>query len=436
MGSLLLRAIGAERGLFDRRVWYLMVGQVLLSLGRGVMMPFATIYFYNEKGFPLALIGLTFAIAMPAGATVGLLWGSLADRIGRKPLMLLGFASATLTTASLAFVETVPQYMVAVIANFVAFSAFNPAARAMIADVTPDDRRTRAYGLQYLANNAGISAGLLLGGVLAIFLPYRMLFFVEAAGIASYLVVIALLVEESHRREADAAPGRGLARVAGHFRGISLPLRDPRFLLFALCGVLAGLGWAQFYITYSPYMKNYLDLGDVGIALIFAINTLLVVLLQVLIATWAERRRRTTVYIIANQLLAWSLILTWLSGRVDGFAPRFGILAAGIVVMTLGEIMVVPVGSALVAGLAASKNDFGKYMAALELTWTTAGGLGSIVGGLFFDIGRPMLLWPAMTAFVILSFGGYWWLGRMLPAKVNSPGAPPGGVAVVAMREA
>lgn len=415
--------MGAERGLFDPRVWLLTYGQAILSIGRGVMMPFATIYFYNVQGFPLALVGLAFAIAMPLGATLGLLWGSLADRIGRKPLMVLGFAGQAVTTAAFAIVQGVPSYFAVVIANSIFVAAWNPSARAMVADVTPADRRTRAYGLLYMANNAGLSAGLLLGGVLAIFLPYQALFLVEAAGAAAFLLVVLFLVRESHRRSAVETGTRGVARLVEHFRGISTPLRDARFLLFALCSVVAGLGWAQFYITYSPYMANYLDFDDVSIAIMFAINTVMVVLLQVVIATWAERKRRTNVYIIANHLLAWSLLLTWAAGRVDGASQRLIFLGVAVAIMTLGEIMVVPVGSALVAGLAGGEDHFGKYMAALDLAWTLATGIGSIAGGLFFDLGRPMLLWPVMTAFVIASFGGFVMLGRILPREVNEPGS-------------
>src|SRR5438067_10957562 len=85
----------------DKRVWYLTVGQTLLSTGRGVLMPFATIYFYDVRHFPLSLIGLAYAVALPLGSVVGLAWGALADRVGRKPLMLLGFAGQAVTTAAL-----------------------------------------------------------------------------------------------------------------------------------------------------------------------------------------------------------------------------------------------------------------------------------------------------------------------------------------------
>lgn len=410
----------------DPRLWLLVYGQLVLSIGRGVLLPFATLYFYNERGFPLAFIGLTFAVALPLGALVGLAWGALADRFGRKPLMILGFVGHVATTTGLAFVSTPAQYFGVVLLNAVSVSAWNPSARAMVADVTPPDRRTRAYGLLYLANNAGMSLGLVLGGALALVMPYATLFFIEAAGALGFLLVVMLFVTESHTARATATARGPLAAIAGHLASVSVPLRDRRFLLFAACGILAGFGWSQFYVTYSPYMKNVVGASDAGIGALFAVNTVMVVGLQVPVAAWAERRRRTRVYLIATYLLAWSLILTWAAGRVEPLEARLAVMAVAIAIMTLGEIAVVPVGSALVAALAGGQQHYGKYMAAFDLVWTLSTGIGGVVGGAFFDAGNPYVLWPAMAALVALSLVGYWRLGRMLPADVERPASAAG----------
>lgn len=417
----------AERKNFDPRIWLLTYGQLVLSIGRGVLMPFATLYFYNERGFPLALLGLAFAVALPTGALVGLFWGALSDRIGRKPLMVLGFTGASVTSVGMAFVGSPAEYFALVVLQAIGMGAWNPSARAMVADVTPAERRTRAYGLLYLSNNAGISLGLLLGGLLAIALPYRMLFFIEAAGFAGYLLVVMLFVRESRAREARSTDASALGRVVEHLRSVAVPLRDARFLLFALAGILAGFGWAQFYLTYSPYMANVLGASDAWIGVMFAINTVMVVVLQVPTAAWAETRRRTRVYLIATYLLAWSMLLTWGAGRAASASLEAALLlmGVGIAVMTIGEMIVVPVGSALVSGLAGGPEHFGKYMAAFDLVWTLATGLGGVVGGWFFDRGQPILLWPVVTIFVVLSLAAYAWLGRMLPPEVESPGAKP-----------
>lgn len=407
------------RGLFERRVWLLTYGQVLLSLGRGMLMPFSALYFYNVQGFPLTIVGLAFAIAFPAGAIVGLFGGALADRIGRKPLMVAGFAINVVSTVALAFVTTIPLYLATFVVNAIGFSAWGPASRAMIADVTPADRRTRAYGLSYMANNLGLSVGLLVGGLLALFLDYRALFFAEAAGAAAYLVVVIVFVRESHAR-GERVPGRG-ATVTRTLAEIAVPFRHRAFLLFAVVMVLAGFGWAQFYSTYSPYFKNVLHFSDAWIGALYAINTLMVVGLQVPLAGWAEKRARTRVYIVATYALAWSLVLTWAAARVPGAAVSLGVMALAIVVMTVGEILAAPVGSALVAGMAGGSANFGKYMAAFDLTWAVSGGVGAVLGGAFFDAGRPMLLWPVVTALVTLSLGGYVLLGRILPRGVNDP---------------
>ena len=414
-----LRAMG---GLFDPRVWLLTVGQVVLSTGRGVIMPFSAIYFHVVHGFPLAVVGLAFALALPTGSLVGLAWGAVTDRIGRKPLMVAGFAGYALTTAAFAFVTTVPLYVAVNVLNSVSIAAWSPAARAMVADVTPPDRRARGYGLLYLANNLGLSVGLLLGGVLAVLFGYRALFFAEAGGALAFLAVVVLFVRESHARRAAAAPPEGaLARVAHHLRDVATPLRDRAFFLFLVVSVLGGLGWSQFYLVYAPYMKGWLGFGDPSIAAVIAVNTVLVVALQVPLAAWVERRHRTRVYALANLLLAASLVMTWWAGVQVG--SGLSIMLAAVAVMTVGEVLAAPLAPTIAAGLAGGEENYGKYMAAVELIWTMSGGLGSILGGLFFDAGRVMQLWWVVTAAVGLSVAGFALLARVLPARVVEPAA-------------
>lgn len=418
-----LRELRSYRGMFDRRVWLLTYGQVLQSLGRGILMPFATLYFYNVQGFPLALIGLALAIAFPTGALVGLAWGALADRYGRKPLMLLGYGAGTITTAALAFVETIPQYFVVTILNAVSVAAWLPASRAMIADVTPPARRTRAFGLTYMATNLGLSFGLVAGGVLALLMPYRTLFLIEAAGSAAYFVVVLLFVQESFKQaRQDAAPAvSAWSRVGAHVRDLSRPLQDRAFVLFAAASLLAGLGYSQFYIAWSPWLANVLGAGDAWIAIVFAINTVMVIALQIPIAHWAEERRRTYIFILSAYYMATSLLATWAAGRVGDPALALGLMVVACVLLTIQEIAIAPVVPALVAGLAGAPERVGKYMAGLELLFALNAGIGAIIGGAFFDAGRPHLLWPVMMGLALLSLPLYLWLAKLLPPDVNQP---------------
>lgn len=428
VASLAARVAGFHRR-FDARVWLLTYGQAMLSTGRGIIMPFATLYFYNVRHFPLTLVGLAFAIAFPLGSLMGLAWGAVADRIGRKPLMMFGFLGQAMCAVAFAFVVTVPAFFGVTILNAIALSAWNPAARAMVADVTPEDRRGRAYGLLYLSNNLGLSIGLLLGAILVIYLPYRALFLAEAAGATAYLLVVILAVQESHRAVPGERPDGAWARVKHHVADLSTPLRDRTFLLLLGVAVLGGIGWNQFYSTYAPFMKNEIHATDFGIGVVVAINTVMVVALQVPLSGWADKRTRTKVLLLGNVLLLASLLLNWAStGRSSEVA--FGIVALGVVVMTVGEIVNAGMGPALAAGMAKVPTNYGKYMAAMDMTWSLSAGLGSVLGGVFFDAHLVWLLWPVTATLVAASLVGFWWLGRILPGEIDRPSrAPPEDVA-------
>src|SRR5262249_39755345 len=153
---------------------------------------------------------------------------------------------------------------------------------------------------------------------------YRAMFAWDAAGTAMCLAVVGWFVEESHVPTHPLTPDAGIRRAMHHvrfgLRELATPLRDRAFLVFALANTCVGLGWAQFYSTYSAYMKNILRFSDGWIGGLISINTVMVVLFQIPIAHWAERRRFTRVYLAANWLLASSLLAAWMADAMSSSA--------------------------------------------------------------------------------------------------------------------
>lgn len=411
-------ALAAYRGLFDARVWILSYGQVVQSAGRGMLMPFMALYFYNVLGFPLTTLGVAWALSAALGFFSSIVGGAYADRTGRRPIMLVGLLANGASVLAFAFVESIPQFFAASIAQGLVGSMFPVGSRAAVADMTPRDRRVRAYGLLYMANNFGMSAGLLLGGVLIAFLPYRALFYFEAAAHLAFFFVVLVGVPETFRgKGVNETP---LANARQILRDFRIPLRDGAFLAFIGVDILAAFGMSTFYNVLTPYMKNYAGLPDSLIGPLVAINTVMVVVLQAPLAAYAERRRKSTVLLQASYLLGWSLLAFWLAAqlRLQGVATVTVLMGVAMAIYTLAEILRVPVVPALVSDLAPSPDAYGKYLGFMDVIWIVGGGVGSVVGGLFFDAGRAGLIWPTFTLFALLNMVGILLIRPYLAARI------------------
>jgi MFS family permease len=185
----------------------LLVAEFIIWIGFGGLLPVLPIYF-AEQGIDLATLGLVIA-AWPAARLLSEpIFGWLADRTARVPLMVIGLVAAGVFGA-LPLVWTGPLAFLLLRAGAgLGAAIYDPAARGFLTDATPPDRRGEAFGL-YGAAQMG---GLLLGPSIGAFgaerfggIAFVFVFSAIAAIIAA--VAIALRVrEEGPAHKADASP--------------------------------------------------------------------------------------------------------------------------------------------------------------------------------------------------------------------------------------
>src|SRR5919202_4542583 len=141
-----LKKASAGLGRFDRRVWLLLAAMLVFRFGQGLYYPFSTIYFHNFVGIPLSLVGVGLAALAVASVASGLVSGPLADRYGRKPVMLAALSGSAATFLSFSFVGNFREYLtVCIAAGPVGPAPFYPAPHPLIADVAPRAPPARAY---------------------------------------------------------------------------------------------------------------------------------------------------------------------------------------------------------------------------------------------------------------------------------------------------
>ncbi|HEX6486890.1 MAG TPA: MFS transporter, partial [Nocardioidaceae bacterium] len=143
----------------DPLVRRLFVGFAFSALGSGLTMPFLYVYLAEVRGISTSTVGLLFAWMGLLGFIGSPLGGTLIDRFGPRPVMIIGLCTESVGVASLAFVENVWHALA--VASFITLGTVGlyPAATAMLTRLVPEQSREKVYGFQFMLLNAGLGVG-------------------------------------------------------------------------------------------------------------------------------------------------------------------------------------------------------------------------------------------------------------------------------------
>jgi len=200
--------------------------------------------------------GLTFSVTFLVSAIVSPMWGSLADRKGRKLMLLrasLGMAVAILLQA---FATNVWQLFI-LRAVMGLTSGYIPNAMALVASQVPRQRSGWALSTLSTAQISGVIVGPLLGGYMADTLGLRMVFYVTAGLLMVSFLVTLFLIKEGARPNISKAD-----RLSGKAVFASLPYPKLMISLFVttmviqLCNGSVGPILALFIKHLSPESNN------------------------------------------------------------------------------------------------------------------------------------------------------------------------------------
>jgi MFS family permease len=387
-----------------RAVWALELGGVVNSFGNGFVYPFLFIYLHNVRGFALGVSGLIVATNAGVALLVGTPGGAAADRFGPKRTLAGSLALLTIAFALFPLVRA-PWHAFALAALVgLANGVFWPSYHALLAAITPPNRRHAGYALQRVSMNLGFGVGGAVAGLIAASArpgTFTALFLIDAATYAAFLALLAVVPAASPQ-----AP-----EVAGdldHKPGYAAIVRDRVFLaLLGLNIVFVTAGYAQLE-TLPVFAKNQAHVSERAIGLVFLVNSLVIVLAQLPLTRLVEGRRRMAMLALMTAIwaAAWLLVFgagLWLSAAT----------AAAVIVLAVGECLQGPTQQALIAELAPDHLR-GRYMALSTSSWS----IGWIAGpalGAFVLQQEPLALWPAAAALCLAAGAGGLRLERRLP---------------------
>ncbi|MFF7634159.1 MDR family MFS transporter [Kitasatospora sp. NPDC008050] len=395
LSARLRRSTAESVGGLPSAFWWLWTTTLINRLG-GFVVTFLALYLTADRGYSAAYAGLVASLFGLGSAIAALVGGVLADRIGRRPTLLVAQLLTALSTAVLGFADG--QLMIASVAFLVGLSsnASRPATSAIIADLVPAADRVRAFALNYWAINIGFGVSAALAGLVASH-GYLALFLADALSTLICAVVVFVRVPETR----PAAPERDHAAPKV---GLGTVFRDRRFM------VLVGLTFLVALIAQQGSTTLAVTMGRAGLTttqygLVIGLNGLLIVLLQLPVTRLIQGRDRGMLLLVGALLTGWGFGLTAFAGSSALY------YAATVAIWTVGEIMQAPTSMSLVAELSPA-HARGRYQGVNSLAWSAASFLGPAAGGLLLDHAGRGTVWGCCAVLGTVAAAGYLGLGR------------------------
>ncbi|GGS51878.1 MDR family MFS transporter [Streptomyces cinerochromogenes] len=392
------RAVSESVSGLPRAFWWLWTSTLVNRLGAFVAT-FMALYLTLDRGYSASYAGLVASLHGLGGVVSSLGGGVMADRLGRRPTLLIAQTATAASVALLGFMTG--PVAIAAVAFLVgmASNASRPAVQAMMADIVRPEDRVRAFSLNYWALNLGFAVSSMAAGFIAEF-SYLAGFLIEAGMTLACAVVVFAKLPESRPAPAaqQAEAGTGLGTV----------LRDGRYMAVVGLSFLVALVFQQGSVGLPVAMgRAGFSPADYGLAI--AVNGILIVALQIPVTRFIEHRDPRTLLVASSILAGYGFGLT-------AFAGSVGVFMLTVCVWTLAEIVNAPTQTSLVVRLS-PVHGRGRYQGVYSLSWSLAALVAPLMSGAVIDNLGAAWLWAMCAAVGTVAAAGYGVLMRGLPPE-------------------
>ena len=373
-----------------------------------MIWPFQLIYVSRELGVQMSTVATLITLSAGTGLVVSFVGGSIADRYGRKPVMFAAQVAHGLAYLLMSFATTYMGFLIPLTIMSTAMPMYAVGSDSMMADMVPPEQRTEGYSILRMIHNAGTAIGPAIGGFI-VSKSYTIAFYLAAGCMIFYGLMLLLFVRETLDKRKEIAPRTERESFGGYNRVI----KDRFFLTFVLIISLGMIAPLMMWTLLAVYTKVNFGLPEYLYSWIPITNALMCVFVQVLVTRVAMRFHPLPT--IAMGMLIYALgvgSVAWMSS-FPGFV-------VSMVILTFGELILVPTGTTYVANRAPA-DLLGRYMSVYWITWGLSRAVAPLIGGILNDRVSPHAVWHGGLIIGTISALGLLLLARK-KAKAQSEG--------------
>lgn len=345
-----------------------------------MIWPFQLIYISKKLDLPISSVATLISFSSIAGLAASLVAGAIADRFGRKVIMFSAQAANGIAYILMSQANSYMGFVLPMTLLGAAMPIYSVGSDAMMADMIPSEKRTGAYAILRMINNAGIAVGPAIGGMI-VASSYTVAFYLASSAMFLFSLLLLLGVRETLQKTAQVVNQATKTLLGGYERVI----QDGSYLAFVGAITIGMIAPLMMWTLLAVYMNRYFSIPEYLYSWLPITNALMCVFAQYPVTLFTSRMPAK--YAITLGMLVYALGVGSV-GLMSGFWGFW--FSMGI--MTLGELILVPTGTKYVADLA-PEDLRGRYMSIYWLTWGVARSLAPVVGGYLHDSINPHAIW-------------------------------------------
>ncbi|RPI94085.1 MAG: MFS transporter [Chloroflexi bacterium] len=390
---------------FPRLFWVVVGVSFIDRIGGTLLFPFFALYITQKFNVGMTQAGVLLGLSSLFGLIGSTIGGALTDKFGRKQLILFGLVFSAISTLVFGLVTEINAlYPLMVVVGFLSNVA-HPAHDAMIADILPEKRRQEGFGILRVVGNLAWMIGPTIGGVLAD-INFFYLFLIDAVVSCVVAAIIFRAIPETKPEPHAHAESESFLQTLIGYRVV---IKDLAFMAFILAGILMLVVYQQMYSSLSVYLRDNHNIDPSGYGFLMTTSAITVVIFQF----WVSRVIK---YRPPFLMMAIGTVFYMIGFALFGVFATYFLFALNIVIITIGEMIVVPTSQTIAANFAPEAMR-GRYMAMFGLSWAIPSVVGAGAAGYILDNYNPNLLWYIGGAICGLSVLAYYTLHLRLGTR-------------------
>ncbi|HTX91617.1 MAG TPA: MFS transporter, partial [Anaerolineales bacterium] len=273
---------------YPSQFWLMGAGLLISSAGSSMIWPFLMIYASEKLSLSISAASTLISINAATGLFSSFAAGAVADKFGRKPVMIVSLAVNGLGYFFLSRATSYGAFAGLMVLMGAANPLYQVGADAMLADMIGPEKRTTAYAIIRMINNAGIAIGPAVGGFLAA-MSYTYAFIGAAGGMIVYSLLLLVRARETlSQAYLEEAPSESLG-------GYTRVLADRPFVIFALVVGLGLIAPSMVWTLVAVYAKQNYGLSESLYGWLPTTNALMCVFVQYFVTRFYRRYRSLSV---------------------------------------------------------------------------------------------------------------------------------------------